>query len=496
MLPNKKNIAEKGEIISRKKEFLESIIETANAIILTWNNDTTITSFNSYGKKILGYSNEDVLGKKWLEFIPPDIKNYMEGVSEKIISGEDLYWDHENTWLCKDGSIKFILWRNSPIKDENGNTIFYISVGVDITERKKAEELLIEAEKKFRTLFDSANDAIFIHDFNGNFLEMNETASQRLGYSKEELRHMRVNDIEPSEYHNYILKRIKKISENKSLFYETTHITKNGKKIPVELSSRTIELDKKSFILCIARDITDRKRAEDEMKRQLMKFRLEDGNIYTVREITPMISLEAFKDLQKIGYESIVISRTTEKEFRKCFNGDYKYLWLYEEDHNQELATLRKIESYIENLTRKSVILLDRTDYLVTKYSFKETLNFFQNIRDLAYLNDLIIIVPIDPQLLTDKELKYLEKDTKEIELRYGKTLSEDLLEILRYVYTKNKSGIKPAFSDIGIEFSITRPTIKKRIDKLIETNYLNISINGRNKVIELTQKGKDLFLA
>ncbi|NYT03705.1 MAG: DUF835 domain-containing protein, partial [Candidatus Methanofastidiosa archaeon] len=300
---------------------------------------------------------------------------------------------------------------------------------------------------------------------------------------------------EPQEYHNYILKRIQKINENKSLFYETTHINKSGKRIPVELSSRIIELDKKSYILCIARDITDRKKAEDEMKRQLMKFRLEDGNIYTVREIAPTISLEAFKDIQKIGYESVIISRTTEKEFQKYFNGNYKYLWLHEEEHDEKLSNLRKIEKYIGNLTRKTVILLDRIDYLITKYSFKETLNFFQNIRDLAYLNDLIILVPIDPQLLSEKELKFLEKDTKEIELRYGKTLSEDLLEILRYVYTKNKSGYKPSFSDIGIEFNITRPTIKKRIDKLIETNYLNISISGRNKVVELTHKGRDLFL-
>ena len=238
MIPHNKIISKKDEIVSHKTEFLESIIETANAIILTWNNDTTITSFNTYGKKILGYSNEDIIGKKWLEFIPPDIKPYMTGVSEKIVSGEDLYWDHENTWLCKDGTIKYILWRNSPIKDENGKIIFYISVGVDITERKKTEELLIDAEKKFRTLFDSANDAIFIHDFNGNFLEINETASQRLGYSKDQLRRMRVDDIEPPEYHNYILKRIQKISENKSLFYETTHITKNGKRISVELSSQ------------------------------------------------------------------------------------------------------------------------------------------------------------------------------------------------------------------------------------------------------------------
>ena len=264
----------------------------------------------------------------------------------------------------------------------------------------------------------------------------------------------------------------------------------------MSLVVRIIELDKKPFILCIARDITDRKRAEDEMKKQLLKFRLEDGNIYTVREIIPTISLEAFKEIfQKIGYESVIISRATEKEFQKYFIRDYKYLWLHEDNHGKELSILRKIESYIGNLTRKSVILLDRIDYLITKYSFEETLKFFQNIRDLAYLNDLIILVPIDPQLLSEKELKYLEKDTKEIEPRYGKKLSEDLLEILRYVYSKNKSGIKPSFSDIGIEFNITRPTIKKRIDKLIEANYLNISINGRNKVVELTQKGRDLFL-
>lgn len=493
--PNNKIIS-KDEKIYIQKKFVENVIETANAIILTWDNDTTITSFNTYGKKILGYSNEDIVGKKWLEFIPPDIKPYMTGVSEKIVSGEDLYWDHENTWLCKDGSIKHIIWRNSPIKDDEGETVSYLSVGIDITTRKVAEEALKEAEKKFRTLFDSANDAIFIHDFDGNFIEVNETASQRLGYSKDDLRKMKVNDISPIEYKNFIPKIIQKISDRKSLFHETTHIAKNGKRFPVELSSRIIELDKKSFILCIARDITDRKREEEEMKRQLLKFRLEDGNIYSVREITPNISIEAFKDLQNMGYESLVISRATEKEFNKYFNGDYKYLWLYEEDTSQELFNLKRIEVYISNLNKKNVILLDRIDYLITKYGFNETLNFFQNIRDLAYLNDLIIIVPIDPQLINETELKYLEKDTKEIELRCGKTLPDDLLEITRYIYSKNKSGLKPSFSDIGIEFDITRPTIKKRIDKLVETNYLNISVNGRSKVVEITQKGRDLFLS
>ena len=116
--------------VSHQNKFIESIIETANAIILTWNPDTTITSFNTFGKKTFGYTDKDVIGTKWLEFIPLDIRPYMKGVSEKIVTGENLYWDHENAWLCKDGSIKFILWRNSPIKDNNGEIISYISMGV------------------------------------------------------------------------------------------------------------------------------------------------------------------------------------------------------------------------------------------------------------------------------------------------------------------------------------------------------------------------------
>lgn len=486
MLDGDKKIYPRGKVV-------ESIIETANAIMLTWEKDTTITSFNTYAKKILGYTDKDVIGTKWLEFIPPDIKKYMKGVSEKIVSEEDLYWDHENPWLCKDGSIKFILWRNSPIKDEHGNTVSYISIGVDMTERKKAEEALKETEKKFRTLFEGANDSIFIHDLAGNFVEANETATQRLGYSKNELKKMKVSDIEPPEYKESIPKRIHKISENKSLFSETLHITKDGENIPVELSSRIIELNNRPFILCIARDITDRKRAEEEMKKQLMKFRLEGGEMYSVREIVPTVSIEAFKDLQKVGYDSLIISRNTEKEFRNRYSSDYKYIWLHDK-HNRSESELSKIEKYIGELNRKTVILLDRIDYLILKYGFDKTLNFINSLKDLAYFNGLIILLTLDYQLLTDRELKYIEKDTKKIELRHGEALSDDLLEILKYVYSMNKKGLKPSFSDVGNKLSITRPTIKKRIDSLMISDYVNISTNGPCKVVELTQKGKDLF--
>jgi len=70
------------------------------------------------------------------------------------------------------------------------------------------------------------------------------------------------------------------------------------------------------------------------------------------------------------------------------------------------------------------------------------------------------------------------------------------MLEILTFVYNKNLIGIKPTFSDIGREINITRPTIGKRMSFLTTSNYLIVSIKGRNKVVELTNKGREIFSA
>jgi PAS domain S-box-containing protein len=113
-------------------------------------------------------------------------------------------------------------------------------------------------------LFECAGDAIFIGDLTGRFFEANQTACDRLGYRKEELVGMSVSDIDSPEQAARVPERIAALRQMGSLSFETTHVRRDGSRIPVEMISTMIELGGQPAVLSIARDISDRKKAESE----------------------------------------------------------------------------------------------------------------------------------------------------------------------------------------------------------------------------------------
>ncbi|ADI75160.1 putative PAS/PAC sensor protein (plasmid) [Methanohalobium evestigatum Z-7303] len=134
--------------------------------------------------------------------------------------------------------------------------------------------------KEFFYLFNNMNDAAFVHDLAGNFLDINNTAIQRLGYPKDELLSMGPHSIDAPEYAEKVNNIIKQISEEKQLTFESVHITKSGERIPVEISSNIIQYKEQPAILSIARDITERKRAELNEKRYRLLFEKADDAIF------------------------------------------------------------------------------------------------------------------------------------------------------------------------------------------------------------------------
>ncbi|MCD6384772.1 PAS domain S-box protein, partial [Candidatus Sumerlaeota bacterium] len=144
--------------------------------------------------------------------------------------------------------------------------------------RKQAEQALRESERKFRELFHKANDAIFLHELTengigGRFLEVNVVACQRLNYSREEFLNMSPKDIIAEEYLADYSKVMSALSKRGHAPYETLLVTKNGTKIPVEISPHVFHMNGKKVVLSIARDITERKQAEEERKRTLEKLK-------------------------------------------------------------------------------------------------------------------------------------------------------------------------------------------------------------------------------
>ena len=151
---------------------------------------------------------------------------------------------------------------------------YFVAIFDVITERKKTEHELIKSESKFRELFDNAYDMISLNliqdnGFPGNFIEINKIGIERLGYSREEFFNMTPRDIVAPEKHSEMEKNVNMMKQQGYAQYELVHITKDGRRIPVEVNNHLFKMDGKIVALAISRDITERKKAEDLIKKSL-----------------------------------------------------------------------------------------------------------------------------------------------------------------------------------------------------------------------------------
>jgi diguanylate cyclase (GGDEF)-like protein/PAS domain S-box-containing protein len=161
------------------------------------------------------------------------------------------------------------------VKNEDGEPLYIEGLSADITSRKQAERELIrkqkeleESDRKYRTLFDSAADAIFVFDGKGRIRDANKIACERLGYTYEELLGMSYVEINQADYVPRLREWLPRILESEEPFTaRTEHVCRDGKVIPTEMNARTITLASGPSIICIARDITNRLEAENALRR-------------------------------------------------------------------------------------------------------------------------------------------------------------------------------------------------------------------------------------
>ena len=142
------------------------------------------------------------------------------------------------------------------------------------SERKKAEEELIVSEGKFRTIFDRANDPIFVVNFEtGKFLEVNKKACEQLGYTIEEFLQLGPNDIDHPDYKDTVKPNMKRLMKEKKLPpFESMHIAKNGEGIPIIVNCSIIDYLGKPALLAVTHDLRERKKADEELKESEQKY--------------------------------------------------------------------------------------------------------------------------------------------------------------------------------------------------------------------------------
>ncbi len=246
----------------RQYELLERMLPYA---LLAIDENGTIISCNKGGVKIIGgETEEEILDRKIIEFLPE--WNFL---IQNLKSGDDL-----KAGDISESEIITVRGEKVPVELIVGyfflaSRSFYLLFFRDITWRKQAIEALQRAEEKYRELFENANDIVYTHDLKGRFTSLNKAALAITGYTKEEAEGLTVYDLVAPEYVEEVKERIRqKLLGAPPTKYELEIIGKNGERIPLEVSTRVIyEKGIPVGIQGIARDIRDRKRAEQERKR-------------------------------------------------------------------------------------------------------------------------------------------------------------------------------------------------------------------------------------
>ncbi|MBL7217438.1 MAG: PAS domain S-box protein [Desulfobacteraceae bacterium] len=135
-----------------------------------------------------------------------------------------------------------------------------------------------EGDHRYRQLFDTINDAVLVHliDDNGfprHFIQVNDIACQRLGYTRQELLQLNPHDIGTGDDTLGVDKIRETLMANGRAFFETVHVTKDGRKLPVESNVRTFEISGQRAVLSISRDISERKRAEEALRKSETRYK-------------------------------------------------------------------------------------------------------------------------------------------------------------------------------------------------------------------------------
>ncbi len=319
---------EQNEKLEIYKRMVESSKDMMAVMDASYNyicvNNAYLEYYNLKQDEVIGFKAKEIIGEKHFE---KTVKPYLD----KCLKGENVQFDMTREYP---GFGKVDVDVHYYPLEKNKKIDGVVAVIRDVTERKEYEEKLIEARQeaettanKFHSLVEQSSEMLFLHDEDGQIIEVNRAAENNTGYSREELYAMNIMDVDPDAGNRDDMKKYwKAISVNDpAVTFETRHKRKDGSIYPAEVVVSKIVLENEKYILAISRDITERKRAEEQLIRAKEKAeesdRLKSAFLANMsHEIrTPMNGIIGFSQLlQKSDYPkeqqnkflSIIHSRT------------------------------------------------------------------------------------------------------------------------------------------------------------------------------------------
>ncbi len=274
------------DALQKERAKAQEYLNIAGVMMVALNTKGEIVLCNKKGCDILGYEESEIIGRNWFSTcLPSDIMNEVKGVFSQIMGGQfESVEYYENIVSTKSGEHRLISFNNTILRNESSKISGILFSGEDITDRKLAEDALQKSEARFRSVAETANDSIISIDNEGNIVYLNTATVKMFGYSIKELTGQPIIQLMPEKLRASHISGVEKVvSGGKSnvigQVVELAGLRIDGSEFPLELSISKWETDEGIFFTGIIRDISERKLAEEELRRKDDEFRKLSSNL-------------------------------------------------------------------------------------------------------------------------------------------------------------------------------------------------------------------------
>lgn len=281
------------------------LFEEAASPGIVWEEGFIVNDWNKQCEKLFGWSKAEVLGRNFLDFLIP--KRNHEDILQ---SAEELFKINNihtvNEILTRDGKTIICEWYSSILPTNKDGKQEVASLAIDITDKLAMEEAKNRENLKYESLLKASADGIHIIDNEGRVVEYNESFCKMLGYTTEEMSKLSVKDWDLKwKPINFVDDLPKNIEANPT--FESFNRCKNGTIIAVEINAAMVEVNNKPMLLCASRDITLRKKAQEELKKYETLMRASGDGIHVLDVEGNLVEAnEAFCDMLGYTYEEVL----------------------------------------------------------------------------------------------------------------------------------------------------------------------------------------------
>jgi len=315
------------ENILRQQQFLQDlqkehnnliqILENTGNLIVVLDSQLRIIFINKTCENTIHYTSAEVIGEKFIEFLILPEEN--EKITDLLSSlgPENPSITHTNYWLTKEREMRLIAWTNTVIVDKQGNIVYFVKNGIDITEKDVIEKALFKSEAQFRAIFAKSNLGMAILDQEGKILNSNHELQYLLNYSKDFLEHQKFQDLlcfpDQENFQKYHQEMV--LNSRDYFQAEICCLSEDQQMIEAQLVVSGVRDEQGIFEFAVAmlQDITARKNAEKAkalmMKRNQMLIGALGQIIYCHNILTDRLEWEGNYH-QILGYDAETMGNT------------------------------------------------------------------------------------------------------------------------------------------------------------------------------------------